>query len=189
MFDEIGEIVVEVATRTENPEMVNRLHVVLGMVENMLNRLIRSDIMLKTVNLTTSPTGSVPLPTDFLEIQHVYSGDDRRLTLGKPDTVDGLEGFYLEGGSLYAPSQPDTLLKMTYYAKLPSLQTLKTNRLLQEEPQIYLIALCRESYLMKGDLDKTASYSAELNKLLMEYKVRNFRHRFSNRHINYKVKS
>lgn len=189
MFDEIGEMVVEVATRTENPEMVNRLHVVLGMVENMLNRLVRSDTMLKTVTLTTSVTGSAPLPTDFLEIQYVLNANDQRLTLGKLDSVDGLEGFYIEAGSIHSPSYPNTPLKMTYYAKLPSLQSVKTNWLLQDEPQIYLLALSRESYLMKGDLEKTAAYSAELEKVLLEHKIRNFNFRFSNRRINYKVKS
>jgi len=154
--------------------------------EDRLNRRIRHNDMLKIAPVTMT-NGSGTLPTDYLEMQHLYTASGRELKelSLKPDDVNIYReaGYYVEGLNLMYGGA-STQLSASYYSKLPTLITSATgtNWLLQKHPSVYLYAICCEA--MDLDDARLDAFESRRDREIMEIKIDSDRRQYGNASVH-----
>lgn len=137
---EYSQIVIEAALRSGAPEVPARAPHFVRQAERDLEKVMRVRQMEAEATVTAGPDGRAPLPTDFIALRS-----------------DGRGSHAVSGGALLIA--PDETLDITYYARLPPLETADTNWLSESEPEIYINAVLVQIYSAIGDARLAAAVS------------------------------
>lgn len=133
---------------------------------------LRARSMESTTTLTTS-SGSVALPTDWLEFKRVWidatDGKDlvyKPLRQFKTDPDSQLTGtptkYTIDAGRLYIAPTTDADIEVTYYEKLGSFTgDASTDAILTDHGAVYLSGVLVEAYRWTRDADGVALEQAE----------------------------
>jgi hypothetical protein len=154
------------------------------MAESSLNRKLRTRQQI-TYETLTLVSGSVALPTDFLEMLHVFGDNGKQLRAGS------LADIQREGSQYYryAIDGSNLLIKgysgdrdIEYYAALPTLTTSAstTNWLLADYPEVYLYAVGLEAAKFLKDADLGVATNQLLDAALSSVKIDDDRARWAN---------
>ncbi len=178
MIADWSELIAEVVTRTGDGSVATRAEMLTGFAESDLNRRLRMGQMETQATLTTDADGTATLPADFLQLRGVKSGIDK-LTGCTFDELDSrYYGFTIIGGSLRTRfSTAD--LTLNYYAKLPGLVANGTNWLLELAPELYLVAIQRQAYVAKLDVEKAQLADGVVAALVNDLQQNDFAARFT----------
>ena len=133
------------------------------MAEAFLNRNLRTRDQVTRTTLTLA-SGSVALPSDFLEVIGLYDGYgmeylQQPLQQVKENHPGGMytpsEAYYAISGANLVSMGADGDRDFEYYAKIPTLTTSLTtsNWLLQKHPALYLYAVGLEAAKHTRDLE------------------------------------
>jgi len=150
-----AELVTETALRCGLPEIPARAAYFVTQAERDLEKALRVRQMETTATVTADAEGNGTLPADFLAWRS-----------------DGAESFPVTGNTFIA--QPDQVVEMTYYRKLPSVVTNGTNWLLTLEPEIYVLSMLQQIYAAASDerLQATSSQRNErIRQLVREDRI------------------
>ena len=159
------------------------------MAEAFLNRNLRCREQVTRTNLTLA-SGSVALPTDYLEMIGIYNGYGEEyiqqpLQMVKATHPGGMyvssEAYYAISGSTIVSNGASGTRDVEYYAKIPTLTTSLTtsNWLLQKHPSLYLYAVGLEAAKHARDLELASVTRDLMNAELAAAQVEDDRARYS----------
>lgn len=151
MIADWSELISEVVARTGDGSVATRAEMLTGFAENDLNRRLRMGPMEAQTTLTTDVDGAVALPADFLQMRRLMIGTNNLTGCTYDELQNRYYGFSIVNGSLKTRFG-DTDISLTYYAKLPGLVANGTNWLLDLAPELYLVAIQRQAYVAKLDV-------------------------------------
>lgn len=146
------------------PDLTSVIPDFITLFETRVNRVLQVRQSITSTTLTPS-SGSVSLPTDYLEWKRVtWTGSGNRnlefvlpayFAAQYPDSPSGSPSvFTIEGSTLKVMPSSDTALSFLYAQKVPALSgSNTTNWLLTANPDVYLSGSLVEAnaYMKKGD--------------------------------------
>jgi hypothetical protein len=153
------------------------------LVEDRLNRLLRAPDMENIVTLTVS-SGSVDLPTDFLEARHLYVDADPNNEI-VPASLDTFQHAFSssqtgrpqvyavsDGQLMFAPSPDATYsVQLHYYKRIPALSASnETNWLITTFPSLYLWGSLVMAEAFIWDDDRIPLWKGAWDEALAEFK-------------------
>jgi hypothetical protein len=152
--------------------------------ESRLNKDLRTADQITDATLTLS-SGSASLPSDFLEMIHVYDGQGRPMRAGTLADVaqSGSEYWlYALDGSNLKIYGVDGDRDITYYAALSTLTASPTtsNWLLASHPDVYLHAVAYEAAKHLREAEVAAAMKALLADSLAAVSASDETHRWAN---------
>ena len=147
------------------------------MAETQLNQRLRTVWQVTDATLTFAE-GSAPLPTDFLEMLHVYGHCRQELRSGLP----GVRGGYSIGPAAISIHGFSGDRDIQYYAKLPTLtaSASASNWLLERNGDVYLYAVGLQAAKHLKDVDLAQATDQLLSFALQAVKIEDERMRWSN---------
>lgn len=178
MIADYQELIAEVVERTGDANIPMRAAMYTGMAEAALSKRLRVADAEATADITTDADGIAPLPVDYAQLRTINAGTDRLAAYPLSEIQRNTAWGYAIQGRDLVTSFPDTDITLSYYAKLPSLETYGTNWLLDSEPEIYLYAVMRQVFLAKLDAEKAQLASSYLDSLLSKFEAQDHTERF-----------
>lgn len=154
------------------------------MAESYLNRELRTRFQITTAPLTLA-SGVVSLPSDFLEMAHVYGTNGYQYRSGplsdSQRTTSQYSRYSIDASNLNINGYSGNRT-VTYFAALPTLTTSNstTNWLLTRYPDVYLYALAVEAAKHLKDADLLSVSKQLLDDSLRSVKIDDDRARWSN---------
>ena len=167
MIADFSELVIETQRRTGVPGLVNKADMLVRMAEVQIVKTLRVRKMEGEFTHTVSADPLViPIPSDYLATRELYQGDEKtpldKLTL--QEFKCGSRGYCLDGTNFIVRVEDDYTLY--YYKALLGLSENNTNWLLDDEPEIYLIALSMQAYSDAGNFEAAQGAAAYLGTLI-----------------------
>lgn len=158
----------EYAGRNDFAHVFPRL---VGLAEAKFNRLLRVGDMEKSADLVLVD-GNADLPADFIEVRTLQAPNNKPLSAWSLTELENRfrgysgypAGYTVVGTQLRSRPAGSSTLKLTYYARIPSLTPSNpTNWLLERAPDVYLYGLVEEIAIFGGDAEKaTAARSLKM---------------------------
>lgn len=188
-FTDALDLRTAVVEHVGNPDIADVWPRLVLLAEAYLNRNLRCREQVTRTTLTLA-SGSVALPSDFLEIIGIYDGYgleyvQQPLQQVKENHPGGIytpsEAYYAISGSNLVSMGADGARDVEYYAKIPTLTTSFTtsNWLLQKHPALYLYAVGLEAAKHVRDLD-LASVTRDLRDAeMLDARIEDDRARYS----------
>ncbi|WP_375413085.1 hypothetical protein [uncultured Bradyrhizobium sp.] len=179
-----GELKVALSDYVDQRNIAYVLPRLVQQAESRLNRELRTRFQLTTTALTLV-SGAVALPSDFLEMAHVYGTNGYQYRSGPLSDSMRTTSQY----SRYSIDDSDININgysggrtIAYFAKLPTLTTSNatTNWLLANYPDVYLYAVGFEAAKYLKDAELIAASKAALDDALLSVRVDDDRARWSN---------
>lgn len=185
-FDTYTNFLTEVENELDRSDLTSKIPGFIKLAEARINRdLVRKSIRkMETSSDITVDAQTEALPSDFLQVRRVYLNTSpvKELDYVSPHVFWGMwagsetgrpKVYTIEGTNmLFGPNPDDSYTaKLSYYGKIPDLQTNSTNWLLTDAPDIYLFAtLINASTHIRED-DRVdgwvSAYSEAVNALAM----------------------
>lgn len=164
------ELMIEAADRTGDTTVPSRGKMLVGMAEAYLNKKLRVSDMEGSSTVTTDASGSVTMPSGWIEIKGVYRDKVRvpRLTYSPVEGSFTASGYYTDGDTLKSNLNAREIV-ILYFEAIPSLHDNGTNWLLSAEPEIYLTAIAWQVALRSSDFQTAGAAKAYLDGLLAEF--------------------
>jgi hypothetical protein len=168
-----------IANWTARNDLTATIPDLIVMFEATANRRLRVRQMEASTTLTTS-SGSVALPTDYLEWRKVMANYTTPIQLEyvhptvllayHPQTSQGLaKMFTIEAGNIVVrPVDDTTTITMTFWQKVPALATNDPNWLLTAHPDLYLFGSLTETEGFTKDFEELAVWKARRDELFEE---------------------
>ncbi len=154
------------------------------MAESFLNRELRTRFQITTTPLTLAG-GAVALPSDFLEMAHVYGTNGYQYRSGPLSdsmrTTSQYSRYSVDGTNVNINGYSGDRT-VTYFASLPTLTTgnATTNWLLTRYPDVYLYAVGVEAAKHLKDADLLALSKEMLADSMRSVRIDDERARWSN---------
>lgn len=152
------------------------------MAEAFLNRSLRCREQVTRTTLTLA-SGSVALPSDFLEVIGVYNGSGAEYVQQPLQEVKptGSGDYYALSGTTIVKYGATGAYDVEYYAKLSTLSASFTasNWLLQKHPSLYLYAVGLEAAKHTRDLELASITRDLMNAELQAAQIEDERARYS----------
>ena len=154
------------------------------MAESFLNRELRTRFQLTTAPLTLV-AGEVALPSDFLEMAHVFGTNGYQYRSGPVSdyyrTASQYSRYSINGQNVNINGYSGNRT-VTYFAALPTLTagSATTNWLLTRYPDVYLYAVAVEAAKHLKDTDLLAVAKSMLEESMRSVRVDDERARWSN---------
>lgn len=154
------------------------------MAETKLNQKLRCRQQITTATLTFVD-GAAPLPSDFLEMLHVFdqSGYPMRATdIARTVSSHAQNSRYAINGSSVLIDGYSGERDCRYFAALPTLTSSSSasNWLLEDAPDVYLYSVGVEAAKHLRDADLAVTTEALLDRALNDLKITDDRARWSN---------
>lgn len=127
--------------------------VLLSMAEAQLNRVLRTTDMEEGTTLAVSANGTASQPSDFAGFRHISDANGNQIKRVNISQIkdQSADGFYIQNGVFYfSQLYYSTTITLDYYASLLPLASNNTNWLLQQSPDIYLIAFVHQAYVREA---------------------------------------
>lgn len=188
-FTDALDLRTAVVEHVGKPDIVDVWPRLVLMAEAFLNRNLRVREQVTRTTLTLA-SGSVALPSDFLEMIGVYDGYgmeyvQQPLQQVKENHPGGFytpsEAYYAISGSNLVSRGADGARDVEYYAKIPTLTTSLTasNWLLQKHPSLYLYAVGLEAAKHARDLELASVTRDLMNAELSAAQIEDDRARYA----------
>lgn len=147
--------VLEQVGRTDLADIFTRL---VKLAETGLNRRLRMRDQFTETTLTLA-SGTVALPSDFLEAIAVYDSQSREYIASPVQTAAANACRYAIEGSNLTIYRLSGNVTLQYYAKLPTItdSMTDTNWLLQKYPDVYLYSVSCEALKHVRDVDSVVA--------------------------------
>lgn len=183
-----SELVIAVGEYLNRADLVDVMPRFVAMAEAKLNRRLRDRRMLVAATLTPDANGVCPLPADYIEAETVQANT------APPKIIEAAAGRYAARYDVSGPPQvytivgstlrlapiSETTVNLTYFGKLPALETAQTNWLLETYPEIYLYAVVYEAAIYVSAAPMAEAAAALLQDALEAAGQDNTRARWSN---------
>lgn len=179
-----GELRAALSDYVDHRNISSVLPRLVQMAESFLNRELRTRFQLTTSALTLA-NGDVALPSDFLEMAHVFGTNGYQYRSGPVSDFQRVGSQYsrysINGTSVDINGYSGNRT-VTYFAALPTLTTSNatTNWLLQRYPDVYLYAVGLEAAKYLKDVPLMEISKTLLADSLRSLKVDDDRARWSN---------
>jgi hypothetical protein len=173
MIADWSELIAEVVTRTGDGSVATRAEMLTGFAENDLNRRLRMGPMETQTTLTTDADGTAYLPSDFLQMRRLMVGTNNLTGCTYDELQNRYYGYSTVNGTLKTRFG-DTDLSLAYYAKLPGLVENCTNWLLEMAPELYLVAIQRQAYVAKLDVQNAQLAEGAVASLIQDLQHSDF---------------
>ncbi|MBM1556669.1 hypothetical protein JQV19_08415 [Sulfitobacter mediterraneus] len=165
------ELLIEASERGGDPTLPTRGKMLVGLVENHLNKKLRVSDMEASTTVTTDANGEATIPSGWVGLEGVYYDDVRvpRLMYSPVEQDFVSWGYYTSGDTIKSNLKSRSIV-IRYYSAIPSLHTNSTNWLLTAEPEIYLTGLAWQMALRSNDFEKAALAKGYLDSLLGDFR-------------------
>lgn len=173
MIADYVELIAEVVERSGDTGLPNRAKMLVGFLENHLNKELRVGEMEVSATLTTDAVGDVALPADYNQMRTVFvSGCEiprvslSQLTGDRSWGRHGARYGHAVSGNNLVTAVSDTAVDIVYYAAIPSLADNGTNWLLDLDPEIYIVGLLWQVSRARSDYEAASVQGNELSRMI-----------------------
>lgn len=183
-----SELVIAAGEYLNRADLVDVMPRFVALAEAKLNRRLRDRRMLGSVALTSDAGGACALPADFVEVERVLAGDASPRVLeaaagryaGRLDAAGPPQVYTISGHALHLAPAAETTVLLSYFAKLPALETTQSNWLLEAHPDVYLYAVVHEAAIYIAAAAMAEAAASLLRDALEAVAQDNSRARWSN---------
>jgi hypothetical protein len=188
-YADLQASIIRYAMRGGDTEFAQQVPGFIALTETRVNRTLRVSDMEQSATGDTDTGGFADLPTDFLELRSVSSGQPYRPAL-KWKAPDAAVGEYCASGPSIAFSMIGPQIRIypggigpviiDYYAQIPPLSDANpTNWLLQKAPDVYLCGALLEAALFMEDDARAQVWLTYFDRAIADLKASDVSSRFA----------